>query len=140
MSETSCSLCRPYPLLSMRLCFSITKCTDLCRACRNRHGDQPPPVVFCLLVAFLFSQSQVGDAWVYTVGTYRSHSLGLQKLLKPTLRDSKTLKVLYINVTETAEEAGARGRKTKAGCRAKAQGRCLVKDLEIRFSILETRR
>lgn len=54
-SETSCRLCHPYPLLSMRLCFFFTKYTDLRKACRNQHGDQTSPAVFCLLVAFLFS-------------------------------------------------------------------------------------
>lgn len=78
----------------------------------------PHPLCSVSLLPFCFhsrSWETLGVAWVSTVGTYRSHSLGLQKLLKPTLRDSMTLKVLYINVTETAEEAGAQRCKTKAG-------------------------
>lgn len=74
------------------------------------------------------------------MGTYRSYSLGLQELLKPTLSDSMVLKALYVNVTETSEEARTLGCKTEAGCSTKAQGRYPAKDLEVCPGILETSR
>ena len=85
----------------------------------------------------------MGDAWgcLCLYWGYLQESLtGITEDPEANSQDSMTLKVLYINITETAEEAGARGYKTKAGYRAKVQGRCSVKDLEISVSMLETSR
>lgn len=141
MSETSCSLCRPYPLLSMRLCFSITKCTDLCRACRNRHGDQTSPVVFCLIV--LFSQSQVGDAWG-CLGLYCGYlQESLTGITEAPEANSQGLYDFEGPVHQCHRDSWRSwGTRMENKSRMQGQGasRCSVKDLEIRFSILETRR